>query len=232
MSPLKTTLKAWPVVAAATIGLCLLTKTVAGLLGFDIPDQQNVDIVGKYLARAFDDVQSFKACALLLLQVLVIMPVVEEVYFRHFFYRQLQKPISKRGLAIALVPTASILVIGWMIGAQNANGIASKLPTSHPLMLFSAILFAIAVAEYVIRVFAGRLAAKTSPYLVIVISSALFSAAHYISQPFPDAAFIALFFFGLAQCWLYAKTDRLWCPMLNHFLFNLTNLVLLFVVTE
>ena len=67
---------------------------------------------------------------------------------------------------------------------------------------------------------------------VAVVSSALFSAAHYIAQPWPDAAFLALFFFGLAQCWLYRKTDRLWCAMLNHGLFNLTNLVLLFILPE
>ncbi|MBQ2630168.1 MAG: CPBP family intramembrane metalloprotease, partial [Kiritimatiellae bacterium] len=65
-----------------------------------------------------------------------------------------------------------------------------------------------------------------------VVVAALFSAAHYISQPFPDSAFIALFFFGLAQCWLYAKTDRSWCPMLNHALFNLTNIVLLLVLPQ
>jgi len=65
-----------------------------------------------------------------------------------------------------------------------------------------------------------------------VVSAALFSAAHYIAQPWPDAAFLALFFFGLAQTWLYAKTKRIWCAMLNHALFNLTNLVLLFVVPQ
>ena len=43
-------------------------------------------------------------------------------------------------------------------------------------------------------------------------------------------AFIALFFFGVAQCWLYRKTDRIWCPMLNHALFNLTNVVLLLTI--
>jgi len=65
-----------------------------------------------------------------------------------------------------------------------------------------------------------------------VVSSVLFSAAHYLAQPFPDNAFLALAFFALAQCWLYAKTERLWSPMLNHSLFNLTNLVLLFIVPE
>ena len=67
---------------------------------------------------------------------------------------------------------------------------------------------------------------------IAVFSSALFSAAHYLAQPWPDAAFIALFFFGLAQCWLYRKTGHLWCAILNHALFNLTNLVLLFILPE
>ena len=67
---------------------------------------------------------------------------------------------------------------------------------------------------------------------IAVLSSILFSAAHYLAQPWPDAAFIALFFFGLAQCWLYKKTSHLWCAILNHGLFNLTNLVLLFILPE
>lgn len=61
-------------------------------------------------------------------------------------------------------------------------------------------------------------------------SSALFSAAHYIQMPWPNNAFLALFFFGLAQCWLYTKTTWFWSPVFNHFLFNLTNLILLFVI--
>ena len=67
---------------------------------------------------------------------------------------------------------------------------------------------------------------------VAVFASILFSAAHYLAQPWPDAAFIALFFFGLAQCWLYKKTGCLWCAILNHGLFNLTNLVLLFILPD
>ena len=67
---------------------------------------------------------------------------------------------------------------------------------------------------------------------VACVSSAAFSAAHYIVQPFPDNAFIALFFFGLVQCLLYRKTGRLWCPMLNHCLFNLTNLALALLFPE
>jgi len=65
-----------------------------------------------------------------------------------------------------------------------------------------------------------------------VASSVLFAAAHYLQAPWPDNAFLALFLFGLAQCGLYRKTGRLWCPALNHALFNLTNLVLLFVISQ
>ena len=66
-------------------------------------------------------------------------------------------------------------------------------------------------------------------------ASAAFSAAHYVEAPWPDNAFFALFFFGLAQCWLYRHTRAwygIWSPILNHFLFNLTNLILLFTIPE
>ena len=154
---MKFTLKAWPLITAATIGLCFLTQAVAKRFCIDLPDQQNVEIVRSWMVHAFDSPKNFTTCVMLLAQVLVVLPAIEEAIFR--------------------LPTR------WL---------------RHPAW--------------------------------IVLFSALFSAAHYISQPFPDAAFIALFFFGLAQCWLYRKTERIWCPMLNHTLFNLTNIVLLFVV--
>ena len=116
-------------------------------------------------------------CAFLLLQVVVLLPVIEELIFRWALVKLPTRLAAK--VRKAEVPMSGR--IGWTLAA---------------------------------------------------VSSALFSAAHYIAQPFPDAAFIALFFFGLAQCWLYAKTGRLWCPMLNHMLFNLTNLVLMFIVPQ
>ena len=171
---LKTTLKAWPIIAAATIGLCFLTKAVADLMGVELPDQQSVDIVRKSLLRAFESKQTFIYCATLIVQVLVVMPALEEVVFR------------------------------WLM-------------VCLPLRL---------AGRW------GKSASGTATWSLAALSSALFSAAHYIAQPFPDAAFFALFFFGLAQCWLYRRTDRIWCPMLNHCLFNLTNIVLLFVLPE
>ena len=172
---LKFTVKAWPVVAAATIGICFLTKTVAGWFGIDIPDQMNVEIVRQWGLHCLDSLRSFATFALLLAQVLALLPAIEEVIFRWLLFRLPSRVVER-----------------------HSGGCAKK---------------AAAIAS-------------------MAASSALFSAAHYIAQPFPDAAFIALFFFGLAQCWLYAKTDRIWCPMLNHALFNTTNLVLLFAVPD
>lgn len=164
---LRTTLKAWPVIAAATIGLCFLTQHTAKLFGYDLPDQQNVDLVRQWMLHAFDSPKNFAVCAGLLAQVLLLLPALEEVFFRWLLFR---------------------------------------LPTR--------------LAEL----------RKPATAVVIVASSALFSSAHYIMQPFPDSAFLALFFFGLAQCWLYVKTGRIWCAILNHTLFNFTNVVLLFVI--
>ena len=152
MKNLKFTLKAWPVIAGATIGLCYLTQAVAKWFGIELPDQANIELVKRYAGWNWVFVS-------LCFQVLVLMPAVEELIFR--------------------LPTR------WL---------------RHPV--------------------------------AIVGSSVLFSAAHYLFQPWPDAAFIALFFFGLAQCWLYRKTNRLWCAILNHALFNLTNLILLFLIPE
>ena len=160
-SNLRLTLKAWPVIAAATIGLCYLTQTVAKWFGIELPDQANIELVKRYAGwnRTF---------ILLCAQVIILMPAIEELIFRYLLFKLPTKPFPRPS---SLIPTAAI-------------------------------------------------------------SSLLFSAAHYIVQPWPDAAFIALFFFGLAQCWLYRKTGHLWCAILNHGLFNLTNLVLLFILPE
>lgn len=146
-------------VAIATIGLCYLTETVARWFGIELPEQANILIVRKCLANAFVSAKAFFSAALLVVQVILVMPAIEECIFR--------------------LPTR------WL---------------RH--------------------------------WSVAVVSSVLFSAAHYITQPWPDAAFISLLFFGLAQCWIYRKTGRIWCVMLNHALFNLTNLILLILLPE
>ena len=170
-SKLRLTLKAWPVIAAATIGLCYLTQTVAKWFGIELPDQANIEIVKRYAGwnRTF---------LILCAQVIILMPAIEELIFRYLLFKLPAKLAGKR---------------------ERGSGLLTAFTKMTPWAIFS---------------------------------SALFSAAHYLAQPFPDSAFLALFFFGLAQCWLYKKTDRLWCAMLNHGLFNLTNLVLLFILPE
>ena len=176
MKALVFTLKAWPVVALATIGLCFLTQTVAGWIGVELPDQQNVAIVKSCLENAFASPKHFGIAAFLVFQVVALMPTIEELLFRGLLFKV-------------------------------ACRIAGRIPSVHS-------------------------AIRLLDYSLIALSSALFSAAHYVQQPWPDSAFLALFFFGVTQCWIYRRTNRIWCAMLNHGLFNLTNLVLLFVVPE
>ncbi len=76
--------------------------------------------------------------------------------------------------------------------------------------------------------------------LLALVSSAAFMSVHYLqvdryfnslwltTKPL-DNAFVALFFFGLAQCFIYFKTKAILFPMLHHFLFNLANLVFLLI---
>ena len=178
---LRKTLKAWPAIAAATIGLCFLTRLAADALGHPLPDQDQVRQVVALLRHAFDSWRLLAASAIVVAQVLLMAPLLEEPVFR---------------------------------------GLAWGLPTKR-----------------------GRRGGYAVVIAAAIVSSAAFSAVHYIDfqalfngrgfgfLPLSDA-FLGLFFFGLAQCWLYARTERIWCPMLNHFLFNLTNLVLVLVIPE
>lgn len=182
MSSLKLTLKAWPVIAAATIGLCFLTQLVAGWFGVELKEQTVIEqmrqmgiytwhvVTQEGFGAALKHEASYKFLLNIPL-VLVVAPIFEELLFRGLLFRLTALKLSDKRI---------------------------------PLAIFSAALF----------------------------SAALFSAAHYLQFPFPDDAFLALFFFGLAQCWLYTKTAHLWCAMLNHGLFNLTNLILLFLLPE
>ena len=179
----KLTIRAWPVIAIATIGLCYLTQTVAKWFGIELPDQANIEIVKRYAGWNWN-------FAFLCLQIIVLLPAFEELIFRYCLFRL---PIK----------------VGRALRARRNQNKAETAPLGD----------------------CGEAGVLALP-LTAAGSSILFSAAHYLFQPWPDAAFIALFFFGLAQCWLYKKTNRLWCAILNHGLFNLTNLVLLFILPE
>lgn len=77
-------------------------------------------------------------------------------------------------------------------------------------------------------------------FVCAILSSAVFSFAHYIDfaslfagrgfalTPVSNA-FLALFLLGFTWCWLYRRTDAIWCSMVSHSLFNAANLVMLFL---
>lgn len=163
MPKLKFTLKAWPVIALATIGLNCLTGQLAKALDWPLPDQAQMEAVKAMIGWNLQ----FLVVAL---EVILIMPAIEEFLFR------------------------------------------------FPTRFFTRLR-----------------------YWAWAVLSAVFSFAHYIDYQalargtfalLPlNVAFIALFFFGLAQCWLYKKTN-IGCAILNHGLFNATNLVLLLIVPE
>ena len=182
MSSLKLTLKAWPVIAIATIGLCFLTQLVAGWFGVDLDEQTTVRQMremGLYTWRLFRQ------------------SGVAELFRHEASY----KFLINIPLVVVAAPVLEELLFRWLM---------VRLPSGRK-----------AFSEDVGK----RLLACA------IISSTLFSLAHYLQMPNKNNAFLALFFFGLAQCWLYRKTGHLWCAMLNHALFNLTNLVLLFVIS-
>lgn len=148
-------------------------------------------------------------------------------------------------------PVITIVVIGLsLLTKLAAESLGFKLPEQAGLEEIKAMAgwnvrfivncFLVLVAapigeEFLFRYLGWKLPRKflrIKPAIIAAFSAALFMGAHYIQRPFPDAAFLALFAFGLAQIWLYKKTNALWCPILFHSLFNLTNLVLLFVVPE
>jgi membrane protease YdiL (CAAX protease family) len=167
------TVKAWPVIFIVTIALSFATQAVAKLFGIDLPEQTNIELVRRYAGWN-------ATFSLLVLQIVVLLPAIEEILFRGGLFRL---PLSAR-----------------------------RCQRAFPLVLAAA-----------------------------VVSSAVFSFAHYIdyaawvkgvgfSLRALDNAFLALFIFGFAQCWLYRRTRRLFCAILNHALFNLTNLILLFIV--
>lgn len=199
MKNLKLTLKAWPVIAFATIGLCFLTQLVAGWFGVELKEQPIIlqlrqggihawqVLTQQGLGTALNDEIARKFLINIPL-IIVFAPVVEEIIFR---------------------------LCLW------------KLPTK---------LFGLLVRN-------SRLGflAPAAAVILAILASAVFSSAHFMDKEafqrtgewawMPlNNGFLALGFFGLAQCWLYEKTSWLWSPMLNHLLFNITNLVLLFVL--
>lgn len=134
----------------------------------------------------------------------------------------LTKEIAAEFFDISLKSQDSVLLVRMIVG-WNA-------------LFFKFLAMVVVVAplfeEVIFRFLFWKLPDPKRAWLGAIPSSILFTAAHYCQNPWPDNAFIALFFFGMAQCWLYKRTQALWCPILNHMLFNLTNLAFLLCLPE
>ena len=169
---------------------------------------------------------TFKAWPVVFLSTIAICWVTENAA-RHLFGIELPSQSSidivKGAKGWALVQlVASVVLLAPLLEELVFRFLLFKLPQKCgelllPKLIYFLILF---------------------PILVAVLSSSLFSFVHYIDIPRLlkahtlvltgwNNAFLALFFFGMAQCWLYWKTKWLLAPVINHALFNATNLAII-----
>ena len=158
----------------------------------------------------------------------------------------------KEKFKLILVTTLAVLV-GSIAMCQLCEW-AFKLPEQQQVevirslvgwnLKFAAVAFGVLIVSPFFEELLFRFPTRFVKHPAFAVAiSAFFSFCHYIYWPALYAkltgaesaspvliplsnAFIALFFCGLAWCWLYRRTGRLWCTMLSHSLFNLTNLVL------
>ena len=158
--------------------LCFATEHVAkAVFGVELPVQDQVEFVRRHMGWN-------ATFAILLLQIVAIMPALEEILFRGLLWKL---PLS--------------LARRWSgPRGAGARGVSACLVSA-----------AFAFVHYIdySRLIGGR----------------GFSLVGW------NSAFLALFFVGMAQCWLYRKTDALWCPVANHALFNVLNTAMILLVS-
>lgn len=165
-----------------------------------------------------------------------------------------------RNLKLTLATLCATLAAAWFITTATelaASAFGIELPAQHSLdVILSArgqrlawlVAYVVVLAPLaeeavfrlllfkgplsVVRLIMRKPAPTAAAVSVAIVSSALFSATHYIEMPFPDNAFAALFTFGLITCWLYRKTGSIRHPILLHILFNGANLAFAFAFPE
>ena len=142
-------------------------------------------------------------------------------------------PITAGTLALSATCSAAAEACGWSLPKQNIMQALQPgfFPDYIRLALAAFALFeAPLLEEGIFRRFLFRNMLRSDGsgfWPAALISGILFSAAH-----FNLLTCIPLAFFGAAMAWAYHRTGRIIVPMLLHFLFNLTNLLLLFIFPE
>ena len=144
-------------------------------------------------------------------------------------------------IAIFLVAIALCQICEWCgLPEQNQVEVVRKLAGWNLTFAFLCVQVVVvmpAIEEMLFR-FPTRFL-KHPAYAVAL--SAVFSFCHYIDftrlfagrgfdlLPLSNA-FLALFVVALGWCWLYRRTQCIWCTMLSHGIFNAINLVLALVL--
>ena len=117
---LKTTLKAFPLITLITAALCFLTQGIAKLFGIELPDQANLEIV----RRAAGWNLNF---ALLVLQIVVILPIVEELIFR----LPLKIAFRKKWRMTGTIIFAAALFSRLTLPSASTHAITQPTPSTH-----------------------------------------------------------------------------------------------------
>ena len=130
-------------------------------------------------------------------------------------------------MALCWATEAAAGLFGWKLADQESvEAVRRMAGWNWPFVYFIAYVAIAApvVEETLFRCGFFTWPQPARPARAAIVSSLAFSAVHYLFAGKPDNAFVALFFFGLVQCRLYAKTGRLWHAMLTHSMFNIVNL--------
>ena len=150
-------------------------------------------------------------------------------------------------LLLRIATCAVAKMLGVKLGAQESVQLIQGLQGAKLAMtILSAVVLCPLVEEFLFRWLLFRLPSAKAGHAAAVaaiaaVSSAIFTFAHYINIPALfkssafatsqlDNSFVAIFAFGLAQCWLYRRTKAIWCPMLTHALSNATTIVLVLAI--
>lgn len=94
------------------------------------------------------------------------------------------------------------------------------------VICFMAVIVAPIAEECCFRGYVYNILKQCSTRWMAALASALLFAAVHASLP----QFLPLFIFGLVQCVAYEKARSLWLPVAIHFTFNLSNVLLIFLL--
>lgn len=112
-------------------------------------------------------------------------------------------------------------LLSWLLGDSFS-------PRMKAMVIAFALLSAPLAEEIIFRRFLFRACLRLMPPAVAIgVSAAAFSAVHRNL-----AVFVPILFLGSAWAVLYRRSGRLLTPIVCHFLFNLTNVVLVFTCPE